>query len=82
LALQSIFIHTSNWSSTCLALLRHEADGFTSLRRKVCCGFFALKNPSPSVGFEPANLGSYDKHDNHWTTEDDVILVFIYVYFI
>ena len=33
------------------------------LRRKACWGFFfALKNPTASVGFEPANLGTKDQH--------------------
>jgi hypothetical protein len=27
--------------------------------------FFALKNPSLSVGFKPANLEFNGKHDNH-----------------
>jgi hypothetical protein len=31
----------------------------------------ALKNPSPSAGFEPWNLESNGKHDNYYTTEDD-----------
>jgi hypothetical protein len=33
--------------------------------------FIVLKNPSSSAGFEPANLGTSDKHDNHYTTETD-----------
>jgi hypothetical protein len=33
--------------------------------------FVALRNPSPSAGFEPANLGSDGKHANHYTTEDN-----------
>jgi hypothetical protein len=28
------------------------------LRRKACCGFFRLKNPTASAGFEPAMLGT------------------------
>jgi hypothetical protein len=31
----------------------------------------ALKNSSPSTGFDPANLGSNGKHPNHYTTEDN-----------
>jgi hypothetical protein len=31
--------------------------------------FIAFKNPFPSAGFERANLGSNDKHANHYTTE-------------
>jgi hypothetical protein len=27
--------------------------------------FIALENPSSSAGYEPANLGSNGKHDNH-----------------
>jgi hypothetical protein len=33
--------------------------------------FIALKNPSPSAGFKPANLGSDGKYASHYTTEDD-----------
>jgi hypothetical protein len=33
--------------------------------------FIALKNPSPSVGFETANLESNGKYANHYATEDD-----------
>jgi hypothetical protein len=32
--------------------------------------FIALKNPSLLAGFEPVNLGSNGKHDNHYTTKD------------
>ena len=33
------------------------------LRRKACWGFFfALKNPTASVGFKPANLGTKGQH--------------------
>jgi hypothetical protein len=31
----------------------------------------ALKNPSPSAGFEPTNLGCNGKHANHYTTDDN-----------
>jgi hypothetical protein len=34
--------------------------------------FIVLKNSSSSAGFEPASLGSYDKHYNYNTTEDDL----------
>ena len=30
--------------------------------------FFALKNPTASAGFEPANLGTRAQHANHKTT--------------
>ena len=33
-----------------------------SLRRKTCWGFFVLKNPTASAGFEPANLGTKGQH--------------------
>jgi hypothetical protein len=32
--------------------------------------FIALQNQPSSAGFEPANLGSNGKHDNHLTTEN------------
>jgi hypothetical protein len=38
--------------------------------------FMALKNPSPSAGFEPANLESNFKHANHLTTEDDKVVTY------
>jgi hypothetical protein len=41
--------------------LRNGTDGFTSLsegRRAEDFCFFALKNPTASVGFEPGNLGT------------------------
>jgi hypothetical protein len=48
--------------------------------------FIALKNPSFSIWFEAANLGSNGKHDNHKTaeaelvglTDDSVLLVTFY----
>jgi hypothetical protein len=46
------------------------ADGFTSPpKERVLLIFIALKNPSPSAGFEPANLESNGKHANHYTIE-------------
>jgi hypothetical protein len=36
-----------------------------TLQMKVVWIFITLKNPSPSAGFEPANLGSNGKHANH-----------------
>jgi hypothetical protein len=43
------------------------------LKEGVLRTFIALKSPSPSTGFEPANLGSNSKKANHFTTEDDLI---------
>jgi hypothetical protein len=37
--------------------LRHGTGGFTSEARRAE-DFFALKNPTASAGFEPANLGT------------------------
>jgi hypothetical protein len=51
------------------ANLRHRTDGFTSPRRKACCGFFRPKNPTASIGFEPEILGTKNEHANYWTTE-------------
>jgi hypothetical protein len=48
--------------------LRHGTDGFTSPPKEVVLRIFiTLKNPSTSVGIEPANLGS---------TEGDVAAVY------
>jgi hypothetical protein len=51
-------------SLTCRKILRHGADAFTSHPKKIVPRTsFALKNPSFSAGFEPANFGSNGKHD-------------------
>ena len=43
--------------------LRHGTDGFTSPPKEDLLRiFFALKNPTASVGFEPANLGTKGQH--------------------
>ena len=42
--------------------LRHGTDGFTSLRRKACWGFFRPKNPTALAGGKPANLGTKSQH--------------------
>jgi hypothetical protein len=45
------------------ANLRHGTDGFTSpLKEGVLRIIFALKNPTASAGFEPANLGTKSLH--------------------
>jgi hypothetical protein len=72
LAKQPIFVHTSKEFLICRMILRHGADGFTSVPKgSVLRIFIALKNPSSSAGFEPANLGSNGMHANNYTTEDD-----------
>jgi hypothetical protein len=46
--------------------LRHGTDGFTYPPKEVVLRIFiTLKNPSTSVGIEPANLGSSGEHANH-----------------
>ena len=40
------------------ANLRHRTDGLTSPPKD----FFALKNPTATAGFEPANLGTKGQH--------------------
>jgi hypothetical protein len=43
--------------------LRHGTHSFTSLPKVgVLRIFFALKDPTASAGFEPANLGSKGQH--------------------
>ena len=45
------------------ANLRHGTDGFTSPPKEgVLRIFFALKNPTASARFEPANLGTKGQH--------------------
>jgi hypothetical protein len=69
-ALRSIFVYTSEGFLTCYKILRHGANGFTSLPKEgMLWNFIALKTPSLLARFEPANLGS--KHANNYTTEED-----------
>jgi hypothetical protein len=69
LDLRSIFVHSSKASLTCRKILRHGTDGLTSSPKEgVLRIFIALKNASPSAGYEPANLGSNGKQA---TTKDD-----------
>ena len=43
--------------------LRHGTNGFTSLPKEGVLGiFFALKNPTASAWFKPANLGTKGQH--------------------
>jgi hypothetical protein len=64
--LTKYLFHTSKGSITCHKILRHGADYFTSPPKKSCsAGFLSpLRNSSPSAGFEPAILGSSDKHED------------------
>jgi hypothetical protein len=57
-----VSFHTSKGSLTCHKILRNGANSFTSLRRRVCCGFLL-----PSAGFEPINLESNGMHANYYT---------------
>jgi hypothetical protein len=57
--------HTPQGSLTRRKMVRHVTDGFTSPPKEVVQRIIALKNQSPSAGFEPANLGSNCKHSNH-----------------
>jgi hypothetical protein len=41
------------------------------LRKSRATDFISHKSPYLSAGFEPANLRSNGKHDNHYTTEND-----------
>jgi hypothetical protein len=45
---------------------------FPSPPKEVVLRIIAPKTPSSSAEFEPANLGSNAKHDNHYTTEAEV----------
>jgi hypothetical protein len=63
-------------SLACRKILRRGVDGFISPLKKVMLWIFiTLKNWSLLAGFEPANLGSNGKHDNHYTTENGTDLV-------
>jgi hypothetical protein len=69
--LMKYLFHALKGFLTCSNILKHGANDFTSpLKEGVLWIFIALKNPSPSVGSEPANLGSNGKHANNQTPED------------
>jgi hypothetical protein len=54
--------------------LRHGAIGFTfSPKEAVRRILIALENLSLSVGFDPANLGSGVRRDNHYSTENEYL---------
>ena len=62
------------------ANLQHGTDGFTSPPKEgVLRMFFALKNPTASAGFEPANLGTKGPHTTPRTLKPRVY-IYIYVY--
>jgi hypothetical protein len=66
--------HSLQGSLICHKILRHAADSFTfPLQKGVLRIFIAIENLSPSAWFEPANLRSSGKHDNHYTTKDDCV---------
>jgi hypothetical protein len=56
------YIFLTAGSFNCRKILRHGTDGFTSPKEVVLRIFIAVKNPPPSAGFEPTNLGSSGKH--------------------
>ena len=59
------------------ANLRHETD-----EGRRAEDFFALKNPTASAGFEPANLGTKGQHANPYTTEASLVSVQSHKHFI
>jgi hypothetical protein len=65
-ALRSISFNISKGSLTCLKILR-VADGFTPPppNEGGLWIFVALKNLSPSAGFQPVNFVYDGKHANH-----------------
>jgi hypothetical protein len=68
--------HALQGSPTFRKVLRHGAEGCTSpLKEVVLRIFIALKNTSSSAAFVPANLGSNGKHDYHYTTENDELIL-------
>jgi hypothetical protein len=63
--LRNIFIHARKFLLHAVNL-RHGTDDFTSPPKEVVLRIFiTLKNPSTSVGIEPAYLGSSGEHANH-----------------
>jgi hypothetical protein len=71
LALQSIFVHTSEGFLTCREIVHYGANSFTCPAKEgVLQIFIDLQNSLPSTGFEPTNFGSSGKHAKHYTEED------------
>jgi len=61
--------------------LRHGTDGFTSPPKEgVLRIFFALKNPTASAGFEPANLGTKGQHGTSRPRKPLYIYIYIYLF--
>jgi hypothetical protein len=59
-------------------ILQHGADCFTSPPKEVVLRIYiALKYPSLSAWKEPGNLGSNCKHDDHYTTDNDLEYTYI-----
>jgi hypothetical protein len=63
--LTKYLFHTSKGSLTCREMSRHGAGGCIPPSKEGVLRIIALKNPSPSARFEPANFGSSGKHANH-----------------
>jgi hypothetical protein len=49
-----------------------EPTDVVPLRRKGPWIFVAFRNPSPSTGFEPVYVRSCGKHDDQYTTKNDL----------
>jgi hypothetical protein len=66
--------HTPQGYLTYLKILRDGDYGFISPPKKVVLRIFiALRSPSSSAWFEPANIGPSDKHGSHETAENDKV---------
>jgi hypothetical protein len=62
--------------STCRTILWYGTDALNSLPKQGLLRIFnTIKNPSSSVGFEPANLGSNGNHANHQNTESNLYII-------
>jgi hypothetical protein len=64
------------------ASLRHGTGGFNSLPKEGTVRiYFALKNPTGSPGFEPANLGARRQRANPQTTEAAILPLYYHLVF-
>jgi hypothetical protein len=71
---EEISLSYSHVFLTCHKILRHGQTVLLPLQRKACYGFFiAIKIPSSSAGFKPANLGVQWQDYNHYITENDKV---------
>jgi hypothetical protein len=70
----SVFLSYLKGSLTYNRILWHGANGFPSPPQKVVLRIFIAFKIHLWPSFEPTNLGSNGKHNNHYTTKKDCVI--------